>query len=340
MTPLRRVDGRPELVVLEQPTRNGSEIVLTIPDALGINGDTQIGFSRASRIIQAGRNSPSANRLSVGCAFCGHIRVQEDRHALQTDNSRPFGPLVHKVIFSKDHIECLKDVGGEEIRDSTEQFFEIATRAYSQFGESFDGLGIGMNFGEYANSGASQAHFHYQVVGLGKANYNPGDRLGELCRAYRMSHAGADYLSDYEEALRRADLVVTETNDGLAFAYTPISPRFRGEIQILLRRRGRLRQAGNILETTAEERDALSRLQYDIIRRFAQLGCEALNQIWYMTRISTKNIWDQRMVISLCPRTSVLAFYELSGNSVIDTAPWVSAQALRTRKPSDFSLRP
>jgi len=338
-TPLRRVGGHPELVTLAQPTRGGSETVLTIPDALGINGDTQIGFSRASRIMQAGRNSFSANSQLDGCGFCGHIPARGGSKVLQTDNSRPFGPLVHKVIFSKEHIEHLKDVGFDEIRQATELFFEISAKTYADLGDSFDGLGIGMNFGEYSRCGASQAHFHYQVVGLGKANYNPGDRLGGLCQAYKRSHNDADYLSDYETALRCADLIVTETDDGLALAYTPISPRVKGEVQILLRHRGCGRQAGNILETTIEERDALSRLQHDIIHRFAQLGCEALNQVWYMTRFSAINHWDQRLIVSLCPRTAVFAFYELFGNSVIDTAPWRSALALRLRNPSHCSLR-
>ncbi len=336
--PLRRVDGHSGLVLLEQSIRGGNDSVLTIPDALGIHGDTQIGLSRASRIIQSGRDSSPLNRPQGECAFCDQTPLHTGRLALQKDNIRPFGPLVHRVIFSKEHIDSLNDTGFEEIRDSTEQFFEIAAETHAHLGESFDGLAIGMNFGAYAKSGASQAHFHYQVVGLGKANYNPGDRLGQLCRAYRQTHSGSDYLADYEAALRQADLILSETDDGLAFCYAPISPRFKGEAQIMLRRR-RGGQAGNILETTPQEREALSRLQHYIIQRFAQLGCEALNQVWYMTRFSAQNSWDQRLIISLCPRTAVVAFYELFGNSVIDTTPWTSAQALRLGTHPHFTLR-
>ncbi len=336
--PLRRSHSRVELILLEQPTTSGGDKVLSIPDALGINGDTQIGLSRASRIMQSGQTSVSTRRPPGRCSICEETFTVRDRPALQVDNSRPFGPLLHKIIFSKTHIEYLMEIGFEEILDSTEQMFEIGTQGAEDSGECLDGLAVGMNFGEYARCGASQIHFHYQVAGLGKANYNPGDRLGELCQAYSQMHAGADYLADYEAALRRADLIIVESD--LAVAYVPISPRFKGEVQIMVARRQRGKQAGNILETTAEERKALSRLQYELILRFGHLGCEAMNEVWYMTRFSAKNDWGQRLIISLCPRTAIIAFYELFGNSVIDTLPWTSAQMLRHHEALGFSLRP
>jgi galactose-1-phosphate uridylyltransferase len=337
-SPLRRSAGRVELVLLEQLTRGGKDKVLSVPDVLGINGETQIGLARASRIMQSGQTSAAAIRLSGACSLCDDTRREDDRPALQVDNARPFGPLLHKVIFSRTHIDSLENVGMDEVLDSTEQFYEIAKESATMDKVS-DGLVIGMNFGEYLRSGASQIHFHYQITGLGPANYNAGDRLGALCRAYRQVHADADYLTDYETALQEADLIVAESTDHLAFAYSPISPRFKGEVQIMLRQRHAKPQAGNILETTTEERKALAELQYVIIRRFGLLGCSALNQVWYTTRFSENNECGQRLIISICPRTSVIAFYELFGNSVIDTVPWRAAQTLRMAEPLHFSLR-
>jgi len=337
-TPLRRSGTQLDFVLLEQPTKRGADHVLSVPDALGINGDTQIGLSRASRIMQGGQTSMPVAAARGQCDLCGETQTAKNRPALEVDNKRPFGPLLHKVVFSKTHIERLNEVSFEQVLDSTEQFYEIAEQCAS--GEDrLDGLAIGMNFGEYASSGATQIHFHYQVAGLSAASYNPGDRLAALCQAYRQAHAGADYLADYEAALRRANLIITEAENGLAFTYAPISPRFKGELQIILRRRHDAGVSGNILETTLDERVALAELQLDAMQRFARLGCEALNQVWFMTRFSAVNDWGQRLVISICPRTSIIAFYELFGNSVIDVLPWVSAATLRADGQQSFSLR-
>ncbi|HEY1254183.1 MAG TPA: hypothetical protein VGF01_05340 [Terracidiphilus sp.] len=336
-SPLRRSAGQVELLLLQQPTKGEKDTVLSVPDVLGVNGETQIGLARKSRIMQAGQTSGPAAASPQACSLCDDTCQEDDRSALQVDNAKPFGPLLHKVVFSKKHIDSLGNIGMAEVHDSTEQFYEIAQQGLNVMKQALDGLVIGMNFGEYLRSGASQIHFHYQVTGLGRANYNSGDRLGAFCRAYRQVYPEADYLTDYETALRKADLVVAETTKHLAFAYAPISPRFKGEVQIML---GRSSQAGNILQTTSEERKALAELQCDIIRRFELLGCRALNQVWYMTRFSEEDDCGQRLVISVCPRTSIIAFYELFGNSVIDTLPWEAAQTLRAAEHLHFSLLP
>jgi galactose-1-phosphate uridylyltransferase len=332
-----------EFVLLEQPTIHGEDWVLTVPDALGIVGDTQIGLKRKSRIMQVGHTDtgePKENQEEEKrCSLCGDRMQPGNRAALAVDNIRPFGPLLHQVVFSRVHLHSLNQVGQDEVRESTELFFEIARTSRDQDGHSIDGLVPGMSFGKYILSGASQQHFHYQVTGLGPANFNAGDRLGELCQLYQQSHGGTDYLADYESALRKAGLVVAEAANGRAFAYAPISPRFKGEAQIMLSQRPHGKQPGNILDTTTGERDALAELQYKVMRRHEALGCRALNQVWYMTRFSANNDWGQRRTICVCPRTSIMAFYELFGNSVIDTEPWNSAQTIRGEE-VHYTLRP
>ena len=321
-TPLRR-DDRLELLLLAQPTRSGRDVILSVPDVLGINGETQIGLSRANRIMQAGQtDAPPAPAIGE-CSFCRTAVQGTRRSALVSDNPRPFGPLLHKVVLSRRHIEGLHELELEDVADAVELFHELGHQQSAELANSFDGLTIGMNFGEYLKSGASQIHFHYQVAGLGPANYNAGDALGALCRAYRRRHPLVDYLADYERALRDAGLVIVENY--LALAYAPISARFKGEVQIMLRRPN----AGNIMDTTAEERQALAALQLDVFQRLDRLSCRALNQVWYMTRVSAANDYGQRLIVSICPRSSIIAFYELSGHNVIDTLPWVSAKLLR-----------
>jgi galactose-1-phosphate uridylyltransferase len=329
-TPLRRQDdGQVDFILLVQNTKSNSDRVVSIPDALGINGDSQIGLSRANRIMPPGQTSFPATAADDKCNLDRDI----PRAAFAVDNIRPFGPLLHKLVASSKHREALSEVSVDEVLDATELFYEISAQDGRSNGHRLDGLTIGMNFGDYARSGASQIHFHYQVAGLGKANYNAGDRLGALCEAYRDCHAGADYLGDYLRAVRAANLVLLENEQALAYA--PISPRFKAEAQVMLKRE----QAGNILDTTPDERAALADLQWQIMQRYGRLDCHALNQVWYMTRFSAANDYNQRLVISLCPRTSIFAFYELSGNNVIDVLPWTTARTLRAAADIHFRLR-
>jgi galactose-1-phosphate uridylyltransferase len=330
-TPLHRnADGRLHFIILAQLTLSDADVILSVPDVLAINGETQIGLSRANRIMQAGHTSLPNNADPGRCNLC--VASPGNRLAFDVDNPRPFGPLLHKVVCSTAHRVTIAEVTREEIRDATELFYEIGHRKSGSSYDLIDGLTIGMNVGEYARSGASQTHFHYQVTGLSRGNYNAGDRLGAICIAYRDAHPGGDYLGDYLCALRHVDLVLLESDH--ATAYTPISPRFKGEIQIMLNRK----EAGNILNTTTQERDALADLQWEAMQRFARLGCHALNQVWYMTRFSADNNYGQRLVLSLCPRTSIFAFYELSGNHVIDVLPWKAAQTLRAAAELHFAL--
>jgi diadenosine tetraphosphate (Ap4A) HIT family hydrolase len=319
-TPLFRRGDDVGFVVIAQPTCDGRDAIVSIPDALGINGETQVGEKRARRIMQGGHTDSERPPVSSeGCTLCPERPATKDSEAFAVDNGRPFGPLVHKVVCSWDHISSLADLRlASAVTATTELFRDIAAGERASRGAGCDGVTIGMNFGEYVKSGASQSHFHYQLVGLGRANHNAADRLGVLCRAYRRQQPGADYLRDYEAALRRLNLVLFDHE--LAVAYRPISPRFKDEIQIMLRRP----DAGNILDLSAAERRALSELQCQVFARFDALGYRALNQVWYATRFSADNHYGQRLVMSCCPRSSVIAFYELSGNHVIDSLPWRS----------------
>lgn len=330
-TPLRRQkNGSPQFVVVLQTTKDGKDVILSIPDALGISGDTHIGLSRANRIVPP-RHIPEANSENE-CALCKEAELQKERRRVYVvNNPRPFGPMLHKAVFSHRHVNSLGSVSFDELLDANELFVEIARSGRKSAQGKLEGLTIGMNFGGFA--GATQFHYHYQVAGLGQTNYNAGDRIGTLCQVYRSRYPDADYLKDYEQVLRKADLVIFE-EPGLALAYVPISPRFKGEVQIMLLREG----VGNILETTRQERAAIAELQYQVIRCFHQLRCTAFNQVWYMSRFTTKNNFGQRLIVSLCPRTSVIGFYELSGNYEVDAWPWRIARALRASANDGFTL--
>lgn len=320
-TPIHRNSGALELVMLAQPTFNDQETILTVPDALGINGDTQIGLARANRIMAQGvTGSPVQPSSLLPCSLCEILDVEPvSRPSRVKDNIRPFGPILHKIVFSHEHIDNLGAVTLAVVRDSCERFYEVATTP----APFLDGLTIGLNFGDYTKSGASQIHFHYQVAGLGPNNFNAGDLLGVLCQAYREGFTEGDYLSDYEKLLRDADLVIDENEHALA--YSPISPRFKGEVQIMAKDP----KVGNIVDTNRAIRGSLAELEHRTMLIYSRLGCTAFNEVWYMTRFSQANVFGQRLIISMAPRTSILAFYELSGNYVIDVLPWKAAETLR-----------
>ena len=109
-TPVRRLDdGTVDLVMLVQTTRDGKDTILSVPDALGIHGDTQIGLRRANRILppKLVESSSSVYR----CGFCGEepnpAPEPGDPLAMSVNNPQPFAPLLHKVVITAEHIESL-----------------------------------------------------------------------------------------------------------------------------------------------------------------------------------------------------------------------------------------
>ena len=319
-TPLRRdADGSLELLMLEQPTNAKCDLIYSIYDPLGINGQTQIGLKRAQRINPMAKDECGCRTPKTiakkDCELCD----QYEEVMVSLDNPKPFGPLIHKVVLSNRHIQSADRIGVTEIKAAWEEFYRLAQQS-----SNLDGLTVGMNFGAYLLSGASQIHFHYQVAGLGPGNYNAGDSLGALCEAYGRLHPGADYLQDYMSAIRRAGLLIKENQHGALFV--PFAQRFSNEMQLMSLDYG----VGNLADTSENQRIALAQLEHHGIQILAKAKLHSFNEVWYMTRFSTDNRYGQRLVVSLCPRTSIFAMYELSHNYVIDELPWDSAASLRS----------
>jgi galactose-1-phosphate uridylyltransferase len=330
--------GTPELLIIEQEVmRTASarrEVVYSIPDALGVNGDTQIGRSRANRIMGVSEPDVGPGTVEPVCPFCGvadREAALDQRAAYREDNPRPFAPGIHQVVLTDRPVHTLDGVRLGDIRDAYEQFFELAADG----GGRIDGVTIGMNWGDLSKSGASQLHFHYQVGGLGPDNFNAGDLIGYLCAAYRAAWPGRDYFTDYVGGLERAGLVLER--NAHALLCVPVAQRFRNEMQIIVEP-----TAGtNILETTTAARAAVAELEYRAVRIYNAIRMAAkarqfnYNIVWYATRFSAGDTAGQRLVISLYPRTSVYAFYELSQNYVIDEFPWTCAANLRSAGQSE-----
>jgi diadenosine tetraphosphate (Ap4A) HIT family hydrolase len=361
-------------------------IITSIPDALGINGETLIGQGRASRpkpdatyapkpsydkdtveaifpillqpenewVLNAIVESTDNGRLlewmdlhldeerfkslkrkirlnpaitSKICTFCRDKHStelpQEIGYAFSSNNPAPFGPFVHKVlILTEPEKHYISQITFDDILGLYEEVYSIAVEARKKFGELVDGLNYGSNIGEYQQSGASQPHLHSQLTAIGKYSFNAGDKLGLMCQAY-LEMYNRDYLADYIKALDGANLVLAENEH--AILYVPIAQRFNAETQIMVKNE----TVGNILNTTDEIRRAIAKLEYKAFEAYQGLKLQSFNTVMYATRFSTTNNYQQRLIVSIYPRTAKIGFSELADHYVIDELPWDSAEKIR-----------
>jgi LmbE family N-acetylglucosaminyl deacetylase/diadenosine tetraphosphate (Ap4A) HIT family hydrolase len=283
------------------------------------------------------------------CIFCnvkpGRIidSLGQTSGVVSINNDYPFAPIMHKVLILQERKHDITEITADEVSSFYEMFYKIAITARNEFGESLDGCTYGMNYGlariykgkQVIPAGASQPHLHTQVAGLSKSSFNAGDRIGLLCRAYHEKHQ-RDYLEDYIHAISQANLLLHE--DDHAVLYIPIAQRFNFEVQIMVKDRA----VGNILDTTPEIRKSLGRLEHLTYMMYQneELSIQSFNTVMYATRFSAKNNYGQRLVVSIYPRTTIMALSELAGRNVVDSFPWDAAAALRGSKERGMTMGP
>jgi LmbE family N-acetylglucosaminyl deacetylase/diadenosine tetraphosphate (Ap4A) HIT family hydrolase len=272
--------------------------------------------------------------LFANCIFCNVKEGQvidslgQPGSAISIHNDYPFAPLMHKVFILQQRKHDISQITPEEVLCFYELLYECAVKAKEKLGQTLDGFTYGMNYGlprihkgrQVIAAGASQPHLHSQVGALTPMSYNAGDHLGLICRAYRTEHK-RDYLADYLAALRRADLVIEE--DEHAVLFVPVAQRFNSEIQIM----AKSPKIGNILDTTLPVRRSLGRLEhlaYMIYQR-PEVDIQSFNTVMHATRFSSANDCGQRLIVSIYPRTTIMALSELAHRNVVDSMPWQSA---------------
>jgi LmbE family N-acetylglucosaminyl deacetylase/galactose-1-phosphate uridylyltransferase len=276
--------------------------------------------------------------LFTTCIFCNvkGEQVQDsmprEQSVFSIHNDFPFAPIMHKVLILKERKHDIAEITANEISYFYEMLYRVVKEAKEKFGKSLDGITYGMNYGlprivkgrSVIASGASQPHLHSQVAGLGADSFNAADRIGIMCNAYRRKYR-RDYLEDYLTALRDANLIVEENDEAVLFV--PIAQRFNYELQIMVKKRG----LGNILRTFPRIRRAIGELEHlaYMLYQHDELGIQSFNTVMYATRFSGKPNLYQRLIVSIYPRTSILALSELAHRSVVDSYPWVAAARLR-----------
>lgn len=279
--------------------------------------------------------------LYSNCIFCnvGPAQVIDSlgkpHGAISIHNDYPFGPLMHKVLILQERKHDISEITADEILTFYELLYRIGGATRETYGAELDGLTYGMNYGlprihkgrQVIASGASQPHLHSQVAALSRSSHNSGDRIGVLCKAYRETY-NRDYLGDYMVALRAADLILHE--DDNAILYVPVAQRFDNELQIMVRNPA----VGNILDTTPEIRRSVASLEHLAYAMYQhpELNIQSFNTVMYAARFSATNDFGQRMIVSICPRTTIVALSELAHRNVVDSFPWRSAQSLRACK--------
>jgi galactose-1-phosphate uridylyltransferase len=315
--------------------------VTCISDPLAINGETLIGQSRKDRPVPKMDTSSTPIK---NCPFCerNEERSEESGHvpldpAYSVANPYPFGPRIHEVIYTGAAKHDLYDLYADDICAFYGELHRIAVEGREKHGEELDGLSYGMNCGHYLACGASQPHLHSQVAGLLKKSFNAGDQIACMYHAWREKYSGRNFLDDYSTALRspipldagsqeeggEGSLIIAENEH--AILYVPIAQHYRLEMQVMLK----APCVSNILKTTPEIRRGIAELEATALTAYRLQGINSLNTLLYAGRFSQADDVDQRIIVSICPRTSVFAWAEMLGRFVIDEFPWQCAEKFR-----------
>ncbi|MGH8560077.1 MAG: hypothetical protein ACRESZ_22025 [Methylococcales bacterium] len=250
------------------------------------------------------------------CMFCNVKQAQVrdalgiEGSAISINNDFPFGPVLHKVLILQERKHDISEITPDEIFHFYELMHTIAVKAKATYGDELDGLTYGMNYGlpriykgsEIIASGASQPHLHSQISALTRTSFNAGDRVGLMCKAYREKY-NRNYLEDYESALRNTNLILDENEH--AILYVPVAQRFNYEVQIMVKND----RIGNILDTSPEVRKSVGSLEHSAyqIYQHRDLNIQSFNTLMYTTRLSAENDYAQRLIISIYPRTAIIA---------------------------------
>jgi hypothetical protein len=275
-----------------------------------------------------------ASVLEKDCPFCEIINDRRDSpressaDIISIDNDYPFAPIVSKVLIVRDS-HSFSEVD-EEGLFQLYSFFQVESERLISLHQELDFLNFGINHGLPGlfggklshGAGASQPHVHSQVTGGTSASYNGCDRLVSICQAYWRS-TGRDYLADYFAALRNNGLVLAE--DDNALLYVPIGQRFNRELQISVKS-GAMSTIRTLDEKTLRSISAYHRLAFRLLE---EQEIQSHNVITHSSRFSETDTCGQRLIITLCPRTNVLAFSELLNRHPIVELPWEYAAKLR-----------
>ena len=322
----------------EEVMLDGNQIKDTFKERVDPYGDHATLISQKRSLRPQPDLKKEIYERSNSCLFDDHSKIatpQEEYRNLgvfSAPNPFAFNPGFHDLIITNEHIETIDEIKEEHIFGivSALKIKAIEIKEHS----SANQLDMGINFGTDRlkfSSGASQPHLHAQIGAVFENGFMPiQDKIQYINNQFKS--LAIDYEELYLEALRTSALVAWENESFMAFA--PFAPRFKDEINII----SKTKDIPNILSTTDAQIEDLAEIIYKSIKALENLAIKNKEGKLINSGIKSFNLdflglrFDKdtgRMLITIIPRQSDIAYSELMGRFVIDRTPEETVKHLK-----------
>ncbi len=276
--------------------------------------------------IKTGTTSDKTLKERIeNCDFCSHRRYTETalpwikhlidgKEILSVSNLCPFISPHYVTIFSEQHKIEISELEKEDVRIYLITGREIAEKL-KQGG--YHGMWDFINWGKLA--GMSQEHPHAQRGALYKIIKTQADKEFDSLKK-RAKDTGAKsvshYLEEYIGSFLSRESQYFMGGEKYAVAYTAFAPKFSGQVDIMLKRKG----ASNYSNLTDEEIDEVSGLIINVLHRLAKKrNMKNFNLITHQSRFD--NDGEYRMHFHVYPRDAAIAGMELEDLPVVSAYP-------------------
>jgi len=265
------------------------------------------------------------------CPFCNkefselrEIPQDFSNEAVLIANDFPFGPFFHYIVFPTEPVHAWDAIEERHLYDMNWAVHQYLCSKYNEDRKTVRGA-VGVRFGfnssirhlvlarrTRTSAGASVAHVHKQVWGMGEGSVNLTDHLRDICVA--CESRGQDYLGSYLEALEHAKMVIW--SDENVALFVPFGQIALHELQIIVKTPRR-----TFLELTQQEVRSLSRAEYIVARLYGRMDINSFNEIMLSLRFAEDTVQKFRLIFTFITREVDLAVSELSLLYVVDRQP-------------------
>ena len=227
----------------------------------------------------------------------------------------------HDLIITNDHIENIEDIKEEHI----EGIITILFKRAQEISQDKDVINInmGINFGtdkEKFPAGASQPHLHAQIGAIFQNGFTPSFSLRRSIEQ-SFEKDNIDYTGEYIKAIKSSSLDIIESKNFILFA--PFAPRFKDEIHILPKELN----IPTLVSPTKDQINELMSLIYKVLDAFKKINISSFNIIFEGEYLDKNS--DTRIMISIIPRQSDIAYSELNSRFVIDRFPEITSSIIK-----------
>ena len=294
-------------------------------------------FGTHSTLISLTRSNRPQMTLNVNkisrqesCLFDNLDKVAKPQKQLKgvyiAPNPFSFNPGYHDLIITNDHIEVIKDISKDHIENLITTLFNRAKDL--SIDKDVTNVNMGINFGtekEKYPSGASQPHLHAQIGAIFKNGFLPLFSMRRIIEEH-FSEQDIDYTGEYIKAIKSSKLAIKESDNFILFA--PFAPRFKDEVHILPKDIN----IPNLISIKPSQITELVSMLYNVINTFkgengSKLYIPSFNITFEGDEFKASN--KTRMMVSIIPRQSEIAYSELNSRFVIDRFPEDTASYIK-----------